>query len=139
MGKKRNKNIAIYFLFILFQEFMSIRSNQLCLNRQVRVMYFIIESPNIYRLRIKVLNRVKSLKIGVLVVSNLFDDLKRSRKIFFLKQILLVNLELSNTPILISYKFSLLYPFFPPLFRFKFQKTPDSGLKAKRIKIIPVI
>ena len=139
MGKKRNKNIAIYFLFILFQEFMSIRSNQLCLNRQVRVMYFIIESPNIYRLRIKVLNRVKSLKIGVLVVSNLFGDLKRLRKIFFLKQILLVDLELSNTPILIPYKFSLLYPFFSPLFRFEFHKTPDSGLKAKRIKIILLV
>ena len=102
-------------------------------------MYFINDTLNIYRLRIEVLNEVKSPIFGVIEVSDLYGDLLRSRNILFSKRMFFMNLELSNTPILIPYKFSLLYLFFAPLFRIKFQITPDPGFKAKRIKIILVV
>ena len=82
-----------------------------------------------FRLRIEDLAEVKYQKFGVIEVSDLYGDLKRSRNILLLKQWLFMNSELSNTPILIPYKFFLLYLFFAPLFRISFQKTPDSGEK----------
>ena len=102
-------------------------------------MSFINETLNIYRLRIEVLNEVKSQKFSVIEVSDLYGDLLRSRNIFFVKRMILMNLELLNTPILIPYKFSVLYLIFSPLFRKEFQITPDHGFKAKRIKISLVV
>ena len=79
-------------------------------------MSFINETLNIYRLRIEVLNEVKSQTFGVIEVSDLYSDLFRSRNILFLKQMFLMNLELSNTPILIPCQFYFLYLNFSPLF-----------------------
>ena len=83
-------------------------------------MIFINDSLNMFRLRIEDLAEVKYQKFGVIEVSDLYGDLSRSRNILLLKQLLFMNSELSNTPILIPYNFFLLYleTSFSPLFHF---------------------